>query len=131
MMVCMTNNTVIAAGAFESSHTDLSAQYGCRAFLTTVTFPVRGAMIRARRFYRADMPTTGSIELYTLEPANTYCANNAPTTLAHWTFATEDFLRIAREGFSETDRRAFHLVALAECTIPADTAERFANIELA
>lgn len=136
MMMCMTMNIT---NGIDGTHVDLSAQYGCAASLTTVTFPVRGAMIRARRFFRADMPSTGGIELYTLEPRSEYAAHcvdengvriERERTIRSWSFASEDFLRMARTtDQGAVDRLAHRLIAVAECHIPVDVELRFAAIE--
>lgn len=116
-----------------STHFDLSRNYGCPATMTVVTFRTKGAIIRARRFWRADMPETGKIEMYTLEPTNTYSSGHNP---ADTTFATEDFLRYANtENPSRDEAIAIKLIqneiTHSVTLIPADTAERYAMIELA
>lgn len=59
------NTTSATVRQIASSHVCLSHQYGCRTYMTVVTFVFAGIVHRARRFFRADCASTGRIELYT------------------------------------------------------------------
>lgn len=129
----MTTNTNTAAAAVNlipSTHVDLAGRYGCRAYQTVVTFLFAGIVHRARRFFRSDMPTTGQIELYTIEP---YPAGYTNMTVLGWydSAFSEDFLGYAA-GDSRRDRLARGLIeaALAGDGTGAEQTARFELLEL-
>ena len=118
------SNTVLAA-----THINLSSQYGCRAYMTVATFIVYGIVHRARRLFRADMPRTGKVELYTIEsyPGSSYTT----MTEAGWyaSAVSEDWLGYAVEGTTVANR-AIAALDEADSMIAAGQSERFAAIEI-
>lgn len=117
----------IAAG-----HEDLSGRYGCRASMTHVTFVFCGIVHRARRFFRADMPDSGKIELYTLEP---YAAGWTTSTELGWyeSATSEDWVGYAAaEPKSRRDRLATMLInaAISGDQLGADQEARYAAMEM-
>jgi hypothetical protein len=120
-MVCMNGST--------NKHTNLSHQYGCRAYMTTATFVAYGIFHVARRFFRADMPGTGKIELYTVEPYPGAHAT-ALTELAWYdSTTTEDWLGYAVDGTRVASLAAAALDAVGSTTA-SDQEARFGLIEL-
>lgn len=101
-------------------HSDISRQYGCPATLTSAAFEAHGILHVARRLYRSDLPTSGKIELYTVEPGTT----------------TEDFFRYVNEFEpSKVDIQAIAAIKAADptyATPPAfDFVQRVSLLELA
>lgn len=114
----MTNTNRTAATNGIAQHINLSAQYGCRAWMTVASFTAHGVKHVARRFFREDMETSGKIELYTV----------APDRDASSAFS-EDWL-----GYAVAGTRTASLAAAAlnevDSIIAADQAARVAGIEL-
>ncbi len=118
-------------------HNDLSRQYGCAATMTVVTFLVHGMLHRARRFWREDMPTSGKVEIYSLEP---WAGQWTTMTEFGWydSAMCEDWLRYASDDVSNTvDSMATACIQLAIANVSAvgnmiDAAqsERFAMMEM-
>jgi hypothetical protein len=110
-------------------HVNLSSQYGCRAYMTVATFVVCGIVHRARRFFRADMPTTGRVELYTIESY----PGTAITTMTEsgWyaSAVSEDWLGYAVDG-SRVARHAMAALDAVDSMVASDAAERAALVEL-
>lgn len=132
----MTNTTNINTAAtirqIASTHVELSHHYGCRAFMVTVTFLYAGIVHRARKFFRADMPSTGRIELYTIEPYQ--AAYTTCTEIGWYTHGSEDPMGyVADVPTSRRDRLAHALIERATGGDVAgnDQSERYAAIELA
>lgn len=99
-----------------SQHVILSSQYGCPATLTTVRFSYKGVAHVARRFWRRDMPSTGAVEIYLIDPTD----------------GMEDMLRCAPAvGGTALDQLAKRLVECAMADISPSVSERFALLELA
>ena len=101
------------------AHTDCSRNYGCPATLTSAAFEAHGILHVARRLYRSDLPTSGKIELYTVEPGTT----------------TEDFFRYVNEFEpSKVDVQAIEAIKSADPSYmpPAsyDFVARVKNLEL-
>jgi hypothetical protein len=114
-------------------HTNLSGRYGCRAYMTVVTFVFSGVVHRARRFFRADMTGTGKVELYTVEPYPG--EDRTSSTEFGWYESTtsEDFLGYAAANpQSRRDRLAVELLdsAVTGDSLGADTRERVAQMEM-
>lgn len=97
----------------------LSHQYGCIAYMTIATFVIYGVTHRARRFFRADLPGTGKIELYTISP-------DAPDQDSAF---SEDWL-----GYANLDtlvgRRAAQALDDVDSTIARAQEERVSSIEM-
>lgn len=119
-----------------ASHHDLSSQYDGAANLTVAYFVVCGVFHIARRFFRADMPGTGKIELYTKE---SYPGADFTTcTEAGWygTAFGEDFLRYVDEfNPSRVDSIAMTAIAAAAAgtyvtSVSHDATVRASLIEL-
>jgi hypothetical protein len=118
-----------------SAHINLSRQYGCRAYMTVVTFLFAGVVHRARRFFREDMPTTGRIELYTLEPhAGQWTTWTTCTPLGWYESAhcEDDMGYVAAVPTSRRDRIATVLVeaAVTGNELGLASSERFAQMEM-
>lgn len=109
------NNTNTAAVA---NHVNLSAQYGVRAYMTIATFVACGIVHVARRFFRADLPGSGKIELYTVAPG-------ADPTLT----INEDWLGYAVPGTRVARLAAAALDAVGSIT-DADQTARAAALEM-
>lgn len=119
-----------------AKHVNLAHQYGCAATMTVVTFLYAGIVHRARRFWREDMPTSGKVEIYTIEPypGEQY---SSVTELGWYTYASEDFLRYARRDVPGVEVLARALVtstleefAAALDGIGEEQSARFAMLEL-
>lgn len=96
-----------------NGHVNLSRQYGCPATLTSASFMHKGMEHVARRFFRADMPETGRIEIYTIDHDG-----------------LEDFLRYATDvGGSQLDTAARLAVSFA-ASPREDMRARFALLEM-
>jgi hypothetical protein len=76
-----------------ANRVDLSNQYSCEASMTTAVYYHAGVAHRAIWFFRADLPTTGKIEIYTLEPMR----DNGMTEQGWAAFCQGDFLAYANE----------------------------------
>lgn len=112
-----------------ATHINLSTQYGCHAWMTVATFVVYGIVHRARRFFRADLPGTGRIELYTVAPFPGASATTMTELGWYDSTCSEDWLGYAVDG-TLVARRAAMALDDAASTIAAAQAERFAGIEL-
>lgn len=129
----MTNSNNMPA----DTHNDLTAQYGCTASMTVVTFVAHNVVHRARRFFREDLPESGKVEIYTI--ASYPGAEYTMSTELGWYASTtnEDWMRYAdKRNPSAVDAVALERIAAAQSatfvsTMGADQSERFALIELA
>jgi hypothetical protein len=122
-------NTTNRQALPESSHHDLSRQYGCHASMTVATFVLCGIVHRARRLFRADLPGTGKIEVYTIQP---YQAGGHLTEFGWYSATTnEDFFCYATpNGTSKLDRAAAMAIAMAEPnTVHDGMTARYAAVE--
>lgn len=140
-MTTTTTTTNAAPSLYETissiacAHINLSRQYGCRAYMTVVTFIFAGVVHRARRFFREDMaPTTGRTELYTLEPFPGSEATSCTPLGWYESAVSEDFLGyVAAVPTSRRDRIATVLVeaAVTGNELGLAQGERFAAMEMA
>jgi hypothetical protein len=129
----METNKSNAVNQIASSHTSLSGTYGCRAYMIVVTFMFAGIAHRARRFFRADMPGTGKIELYTLDPFPGVAATSCTELGWYESAMSEDFLGyVADAPTSRRDRIATVLIesAVTGNAISLATSERYAAMEM-
>jgi hypothetical protein len=129
----MMNADAAALRQIATSHRDLRAQYGCRAYMTVVTFIFAGVAHRARRFFREDLKGTGKTELYTLQPYPG--ADAASCTEFGWysSTTTEDFLCYAADvPVCRRDRIAAVLLdaAVTGNALAMEQDARFAALEL-
>lgn len=119
-----------------SSHTCLSQQYGCRAYMTVVTFVFAGIVHRARRLFREDFAReTGRIELYTIEPYPGQQATHCTELGWYASTATEDFLGYVRPNAPDQGRRDRIAAVLLDAAVTGnalsmETDARFAALEM-
>ena len=88
---------------------------------TVAYFTLFGITHVARRFFREDLPTTGKVEIYTVEPGRD------PSSAF-----SEDWLGYAVPGTKSGDAalEAVRAATAARCGDLSDVAERYALIEL-
>lgn len=120
MMIFMTNNNSATLGNI-GKVVDLSHMYATGSYQVKVSFEMFGLSFEATRFVRTDSHNLGgatidNVELYTKHESS-WCS---------------DFLKMVdRANPCPASRRALALLAVAQCDVPADVSERFAQIELA
>lgn len=103
---------------------DLSHQYAAGSYQLDVHFMMDGLQFRAQRFVRTDGRGCDNVDLY-IKHESSWCDDFVGRVRGELYLPEQQLLLASR-----VTARALHLLAVADATIPADTAERFAQIEL-